>query len=65
MDDFEMEVRIIDLVIDTEEIKDFFFQELIRRGYVPDEIELDEIADICFDYLIEKGVIDEEDEEAD
>ncbi|MFE7152442.1 YozD family protein, partial [Heyndrickxia sporothermodurans] len=49
--------------IDTEEIAEFFFQELIKRGYAPNEEEVEEIADITFDYLIAKSIIDEEPEE--
>ncbi|RIW28513.1 YozD family protein [Bacillus salacetis] len=53
-------MREIEVFIDTEEIAEFFFQELVRRGYVPSEEELEEIADITFEYLIEKCIIDEE-----
>jgi hypothetical protein len=56
-------VREIEVFIDTEEIAEFFFQELVKRGYVPSEEELEEIADITFEYLIEKSIIDEEIEE--
>lgn len=53
-------MKEIEVVIDTEEIAEFFYFELIRRGFVPSRIELEEIADITFDYLIEKCIIDEE-----
>ncbi|MGD6803220.1 YozD family protein [Rossellomorea vietnamensis] len=53
-------MREIEVFIDTEEIAEFFFQELVRRGYVPSEVELEEIADITFEYLIEKCIIDED-----
>ncbi len=53
-------MREIEVFIDTEEIAEFFFQELVRRGYVPSEEELEEIADITFEYLIEKSIIDED-----
>ncbi len=53
-------MREIEVFIDTEEIAEFFFQELVKRGYVPTEEELEEIADITFEYLIEKSIIDEE-----
>ncbi|WP_456274343.1 YozD family protein [Bacillus sp. AK031] len=53
-------MREIEVFIDTEEIAEFFFQELVRRGYVPSEEELEEIADITFEYLIDKCIIDED-----
>jgi hypothetical protein len=56
-------MKEIEVFIDTEEIAEFFFQELVRRGYVPTEEELEEIADITFEYLLEKCIIDEEVEE--
>jgi YozD-like protein len=56
-------MREIEVYIDTEEIAEFFYQELIKRGYAPGEEELEEIADITFDYLIAKCIIDEEWEE--
>ncbi|MGX6444075.1 YozD family protein [Neobacillus sp. K501] len=53
-------MREIEVFIDTEEIAEFFYHELVKRGYVPTEEELEEIADITFEYLIEKSIIDEE-----
>ncbi|MBY8914034.1 YozD family protein [Bacillus sp. YC2] len=53
-------MKEIDLVIDTEEIADFFYSQLAKRGYIPSEEEIFEIADITFDYLLEKCMIDEE-----
>ena len=53
-------VKEIEVVIDTEEIAEFFFHELAKRGYVPTEGELDELADITFEYLLQKCIIDEE-----
>ncbi|MHC0035681.1 YozD family protein [Pseudoneobacillus sp. C159] len=53
-------MKEIEVYIDTEEIAEFFFQELVKRGYVPSEEELEEIADITFDYLLEKCIINEE-----
>lgn len=47
------------MIIDTEEIAEFFYQQLIRRGFVPTQEELEELADITFDYLLEKCIIDE------
>lgn len=53
-------VREIEVIIDTDEIAEFFFQELLKRGYIPSEDEVDDLADITFDYLLEKCIIDEE-----
>ena len=33
-------MKEIELMIDTEEIADFFYLELTRRGYIPNEDEL-------------------------
>jgi hypothetical protein len=53
-------VREIEVIIDTDEIAEFFFQELLNRGYVPSEGELEDLADITFEYLLDKCIIDEE-----
>lgn len=56
----------MNVVIDTEEIAEFFYNELIKRGFAPSEEELGELADITFEYLIAKCIIDEEiDEDSD
>ncbi len=54
-----MSVKEIEVVIDTDEIAEFFYNQLIQRGYVPKTEETDELADIVFDYLVEKCMIDE------
>ncbi|MFS0781540.1 YozD family protein [Bacillus sp. 1P06AnD] len=56
-------MRDIEVVIDTEEIAEYFFEELTKRGYSPTLEELEEIADITFEYLLDKCIIDEEVEE--
>ena len=53
-------MREVEVIIDTDEIAEFFFQELLKRGYAPIEGVLDDLADITFEYLIEKCIIDEE-----
>lgn len=53
-------MKEIEVIIDTDEIAEFFFQELLKRGYIPSEDEVDDLADITFDYLLEKCIIDEE-----
>lgn len=51
----------IEVIIDTEEIADFFYHELLKRGHVPTNEEiLEDLADITFEYLIHKKIIDEE-----
>ncbi|MDF2606042.1 MAG: hypothetical protein K0S34_232 [Bacillales bacterium] len=49
----------IEIIIDTEDIKEFLYLNLIDRGLVPNENFLEEISDIFFEYLINKNVIDE------
>ncbi|WP_082191114.1 YozD family protein [Peribacillus loiseleuriae] len=56
-------MREIEVFIDTEEIAEFFFQELMKRGYIPNEEELEDLADITFDYLLDKCIIDEDNED--
>lgn len=51
-------MKEIEVVIDTEEIAEFFYEQLIERGYVPKREEI-EAADITFEYLLEKCMIDE------
>ena len=53
-------MREVEVVIDTDEIAEFFFQELLKRGYIPSDDEMDDLADITFEYLLEKCIIDEE-----
>lgn len=52
-------MKEIEVVIDTDEIAEFFYNQLIQRGYAPKPEETDELADIVFDYLVEKCMIDE------
>jgi KaiC/GvpD/RAD55 family RecA-like ATPase len=52
-------VKEIEVVIDTEELAEFIFEQLLSRGYVPGEDEVDEVADIVFDYLLTKQVVEE------
>lgn len=53
-------VREIEVFIDTDEIAEFFYKELLKRGYAPSETEVEELADITFEYLLAKCIIDEE-----
>ena len=52
-------MKEIEVVIDTEEIAEFFYEQLIERGYVPKIEEIEDLADITFEYLLEKCMIDE------
>lgn len=47
----------IEVVIDTEEMVEYFYTRLIQSGYVPKETEVRVIADLVFDYLVDKKVI--------
>ena len=51
----------IEVVIDTEEMVEYFYDQLIKSGYVPKETEVRVIADIVFDYLVYKKIIVESD----
>lgn len=53
-------MREIEVFIDTEEIAEFFYSELLKRGYVTTELEAEDLADITFEYLLKKCIIDEE-----
>lgn len=48
-----------EVIIDTEEIKEYFLTKLINRGYIPRDDEIDTIGDIAFDFMINKGIIEE------
>lgn len=52
-------MKEIEVVIDTKEIAEFFYEQLIERGYVPKREEIEDLADITFEYLLEKCMIDE------
>lgn len=52
-------MREFEIIVDTDEIKEFFLTELISRGYVPVDDEIDAIADIMFEYMVHKGIIEE------
>ena len=53
----------IEVHIDSEEISNYLFAELVKRGFSPTQDETDELADIVFDYLLDKNIIDEQDVE--
>lgn len=47
------------IVIDSDDIANFFYKKLINSGFVPTEEETLLIADIAFDYLLSVGIIEE------
>ena len=53
-------MREFEIIVDTDEIKEFFLTELINRGYVPTNDEIDTVADIVFEYMVHKGIIEEQ-----
>lgn len=53
-----------EISVDTEEIANELYTELLRKGYAPSREEVDTMAHIFFDFLIKKAFIDElEDDE--
>jgi hypothetical protein len=50
-----MEIRILS----TDDMKDHFFERLIKLGYAPKEEKCEDLADIMFDYLLELGIIED------
>lgn len=51
------------IVIDSDDIAKFFYERLIKSGFVPTEEETLLIADIAFDYFLNIGIIEEIDDE--
>jgi KaiC/GvpD/RAD55 family RecA-like ATPase len=58
-------MKEVEVVIDTEEMSEYIYQQLMNRGYVPKEEEVDELADIVFDFLLTKQIVEEVWEEDD
>ncbi|AKP47473.1 MULTISPECIES: YozD family protein [Bacillus] len=56
-------MRETEVYIDTEEIAEFFYGELVKRGFIPNKSEVDELADITFEYLLAKSIIEEDEDE--
>lgn len=52
-----------EVFINTDEIAEYLFKNLVDRGYLPKDEELEEIADIMFEFLLEKCIIEDEDVE--
>jgi hypothetical protein len=48
------------LFVDEEQIGNFFYNELISRGYAPGEAEIEDLSEIAFDLLVELGIVQEE-----
>jgi hypothetical protein len=49
-----------EIVIDMDEMKDFLYNSLIRKGFIPTEHEIEEISETLYDYMVSVGVITEE-----
>jgi len=58
----EDKYREVEVVIDTEEIAEYFYLRLVEHGLAVKESDLEILADITFDYFIEKGIVEEQDE---
>ena len=53
-------MREIEVIVDTDEIREYMFEKLISKGYVATDDESHMLAHIVFDYLVHKEIIDEE-----
>lgn len=49
----------MEIIIDTEDMKNFLFTQLVNAGLAPQDSDLDIITDILFDYLCSIGVMEE------
>lgn len=58
-----MSKKEIEVFVDSEEMADYLFSELVKRGFHLTQDEAEEIADVFFDYLLDKNIIDEQVEE--
>jgi len=56
-------MKEIEITIDTEEIANYLYTHLAKRGYAPGKEEVEDLADIFFDYLIDKEIIEDDEEE--
>ncbi|MFZ3588756.1 YozD family protein [Bacillus sp. DJP31] len=52
-------MKEIEVIIDTDELAEFIYEQLLLRGYVPSGDEVEEVADVVFDYLLSKQVVEE------
>lgn len=53
-------MELVEITIDTEEIEEFIYFQLIQNGFVPGEKEVEKISDILFDFLLHKKIIKED-----
>lgn len=60
---FYKEVFMKNIVIDSDEIANYFYERLIKSGFLPTVEETLLIADIAFDYLLSVGIIEEIEDE--
>ncbi len=52
-------MKEIEVIIDTDELAEFIYEQLLLRGYVPSDEEVEEVADVVFDYLLSRHVVEE------
>jgi hypothetical protein len=54
------EKKVIEITVDTDEMTEYLFANLIKRGLAPTNKEVEVISDIMFDFLVHKEIIEEE-----
>jgi hypothetical protein len=52
--------KVVEITVDTDEMTEYLFANLVKRGLVPSNKEVEVISDIVFDFLIHKEIIEEE-----
>jgi hypothetical protein len=52
--------KVVEIQVDTDEMTEYLFANLVKRGLVPTNKEVEVISDIMFDFLVHKEIIEEE-----
>ena len=55
----ENKEEFINVELDSDEIYQFMYDNLVKRGMIPREEDVEVITDIVFDFFVHKGVIEE------